>query len=88
MLIVIKTNNEIVELVPKGSKVLLEELQAAVGGFIEMINVYNKVMIVNEEGKLEGLPINKKATEFFQMCYRTNDVIVGNAILADRDELG
>lgn len=40
----------------------LEELQGFVGGLIEFIDLGEGWMIVNEEGKLIGLPYNKIAT--------------------------
>lgn len=52
----------------------LENLQKIVGGYIETVPVGEKhVLIVNEEGKLQGLPVN------FHMglC----DTIVGTSIL-------
>ena len=44
-------------------KFTLEELQRLVGGYIERVPMSNgKSMYVNEEGKLNGLPYNEKAT--------------------------
>ena len=45
-------------------------------------------IIINEEGKLLGMPVNRLATD---MAYLFNDVIVGNAILigtTDEDFIG
>ena len=45
-------------------------------------------LIINEEGKLLGMPVNRLATD---MAYLFNDVIVGNAILigtTDEDFIG
>lgn len=66
----------------------LEELQKIVGGHIEIIGttVYSDIdegdgvmMIINEEGKLKGLPKNAEATKIAKLygC----DAIVGNAVL-------
>ena len=42
----------------------LEELQSIVGGYIECLYLKdNMTMVVNEEGKLDGLPFNNMATE-------------------------
>lgn len=39
----------------------LEELQAAVGGYIETVTLFTDcVVICNEEGRLQGLPHNVK----------------------------
>lgn len=87
MLTVIRTNGEITELKPKGRRVSLEELQAAVGGYIEMVTLKNKIIICNEEGKLMNLPLNEKVTQMFQLSCGTHDVIVGDAILADLEDI-
>ena len=39
----------------------LQELQKLVGGYIEMHNIGNTHLIVNEEARIVGLPINKEA---------------------------
>ena len=52
----------------------LEPLQALVGGYIEIVPISDKiVMIVNEEGKLMGLPYN---------FIIRGDTIVGPAVFA------
>lgn len=44
-------------------KPTLEKLQEIVGGYIQVVDLENnKQMIVNEEGILLGLDINRKAT--------------------------
>lgn len=59
----------------------LEELQEYVGGYIEIVRLNNEsVMVINEEGKTNGLPINPIATQMYQACTGINDVIVGNAL--------
>lgn len=45
-----------------GLRFSLEELQGFVGGLIEFIDLGEGYMIVNEEGKLIGLPYNQVAT--------------------------
>ena len=40
-----------------------------------------KLMIVNEEGKLNGLPFNAKASELYP------DVIVGDVLVCDLKEV-
>jgi hypothetical protein len=46
---------------------LLEQLQAAVGGYIETIALTpGLVMVINEEGKVYGLPANDTATRLTQ----------------------
>lgn len=44
----------------------LKEMQKIVGGFIEPVKLPpgngHKKMVVNEEGRLQGLPVNQKAS--------------------------
>lgn len=53
-----------------------------------MSRVWGLTLIINEEGKLLGMPVNRLATD---MAHLFNDVIVGNAILigtTDEDFIG
>jgi hypothetical protein len=60
----------------------LKQKQELVGGYIELIYLAdNKVMIVNEEGLIHGLPFNTKATKI------AKKYIVGNALLCNRNEI-
>lgn len=86
----VKTTGEIRTINPakKGEKMTLAEMQDAVGGPIEIILLNPAVMlIVNEEGKLKSLPINIPATVLYQDLCHTTDVIVGDAILANKGEV-
>lgn len=68
-----------------GTDFSLEELQEFVGGYIETITLLDDlIMVVNEEGKLLGLPFNKAATEI--LWYHTNntdDYIAGSALICE-----
>ena len=65
----------------------LEELQEFVGGYIEIVRLGgNKMMVINEEGKIHNLPLNIKATSIIQLKGR-NDVIVGNALVCSIDKI-
>lgn len=64
----------------------LETLQSLIGGYIETVPVRIPVsdkptMIVNEEGKLKGLPRNKAATKIARLY--DGDYIAGDAVLLD-----
>lgn len=52
---IIKTDGTIIEVQPKnGTDFQLEELQAVVEGYIQIVRLDNdKVMVVNEEGKFQ-----------------------------------
>ena len=59
----------------------LAVLQDAVGGYIEAVDLAdNLTMWVNEEGKLNGLPINPMATMLWEKHFGFTDVIVGDVI--------
>lgn len=88
MAIFIKENGVVAEVKPQNGKTFsLEELQYFVKGYIEIIMVGEKLMVLNEEGKLYDYDINLTATEIFQKYYGNTDVIVGCVLLADNDEL-
>jgi len=70
-----------------GKTFQLHEAQSLVGGFIEVVHLgESTIMVVNEEGKITGLPINVAATEILRAYwearnYHTNDYIAGDAVL-------
>lgn len=65
----------------------LEELQRIVHGYIEPIHLpKNRLMIINEEGKLKGLPVNILATREV-LSHGFNDVIVGDVLICNSDEV-
>lgn len=58
----------------------LEELQKAVGGYIETVYLEDSIVLVcNEEGKLIGLPGNRSFG---------NDIIAGTFIVAGSNDAG
>lgn len=64
----------------------LSGMQAAVGGYIEILDLgpLTASLVVNEEGKLEKLPINRRATLLFWLLFpsvRHHDVIVGDVLI-------
>ena len=88
---IIKTNGDIVEVSPKnGSDFSLSELSEIVGGYIEIIHTLDRknIIVLNEEGKILQLPINKKATEIaYGNNNMINDFIVGDVLLADLEQV-
>lgn len=64
----------------------LQELQAQVGGCIERVpyfDTYNRAPCVaycNEEGKLEGLPMNVVATALW---YESIDAVIGDTLVGN-----
>lgn len=65
-----------------GRTATLEWLQDQVGGYIETTPtcLSGLVMVVNEEGKLMGLPFNDTATDLARGLYES---IVGNAMIME-----
>lgn len=80
-------NGDFQETQPKnGTTFELEEMQEIVGGYIEVIRLKDgRLMIVNEEGLLQGLPVNIEATNILRRDHSTTQYIVGNAIVCDSD---
>ena len=74
----------------------LKEAQAFVGGYVECITWPNgDLLIVNEEGKLRGLPLNPEATLLWRMTFDNDnyvtgydDFVVGPAIYIKKHALG
>jgi Domain of unknown function (DUF3846) len=78
---ILYANGNVEEVEPANGKTFtLAELKAIVGGYIEIVRPNNfdtLYLIVNEEGKLMGLPININATTIYDM----KDQIVGDALV-------
>jgi hypothetical protein len=87
MATVIKVDGTVATVEPKARHFSLEELQGFVGGYIEIIQLHDgRAMVLNEEGKLEGLPFNAEATGLARLAgIATNDYIVGNVIVCEVD---
>jgi hypothetical protein len=68
-----------------GNTFSLEEMQNFVDGYIEVVNMgTKKFMIVNEEGKISGLPVNFMATELHKKQKGYHELIVGDVIICDK----
>jgi len=80
----IRADGTEVEITPKAKKFSLEELQALVGGYIEAVPHVpggldaDDDMICNEEGKLRGMPLNRKASML------AAQLIVGDVVILKR----
>lgn len=86
---IIKANGEITEVSPaNGKDFKLEELQTIVDGYIEVIWMpEDKIMVINEEGKLLKLPVNEKATKIYQDNFCYPDIIVGDVLVCDANQV-
>ena len=73
----------------------LEAAQKFVGGMVEGITFPNgDYLIINEEGKIMGLPLNEQASKLWKDTFDNDnyitgrkDFVVGNAILIKKDAL-
>jgi len=83
----IKSNGSEVELKPENGKHFsLKELQGCVDGFIEIVESSDgRLIVLNEEGKLKGLPVNQKASTLYK--YAGHDVIVGDVLICNKKEI-
>lgn len=77
-----KTDGTILEVVPSnGTDFQLKELQQMIGGYIEIVPAGDyDIMVLDEEGKLKGLPFNNNATLIF-MNAGYCDAIVGDVLV-------
>lgn len=70
---------------PKDGKTFsLDELQKFVDGYIEILFIGNKAVVVNDDGWQRNLPVNQVATKM----YRNNggaSAIVGNVLVCDKN---
>lgn len=93
MAILIPPDAEPREVLPAagGPAFALSELQGMVNGYLEALRLSdNQWLVINEEGKLRGLPFNSIATGLAVAHRRiaTDDYIVGPAIVCTTDEMG
>lgn len=69
-----------------GKKFSLKELQKHVGGYVELMGFSNgHTLVMDEEGRLKGLPMNREATRIAaRLGY---DYIVGDVLDCRRGEI-
>lgn len=84
----IKTNGEEIEISPEnGTDFSLKELYNYVDGYIEVVNLRseNNIMIVNEEGAINGMPVNHKASMIYSKEFSVNQRIYGDVVICKYD---
>lgn len=88
---IIKADGSRISVRPEnGRDFQLDELQAIVGGYIQIISLHDgRLMVINEEGKLQALPYNNDATELAQEAEAIfdYDFIVGDALVCREEEV-
>ena len=87
MATLIKTNGEETNVLPNNkTDFKLDELQNYVGDLIETVRTKdNKIIVINEEGKINELPINEKATDLY--VHSNFDFIVGDVLICNENEI-
>ena len=84
----IRTTGEESDYPRAGKTYSLEELQGAVGGYIEIISLRDgRLMVLNEEGKLKALPPNPAATLLARRVIQAADWVVGDVVVCNNDEV-
>lgn len=64
----------------------LDEAQALVGGLVQVLELPDHLlMLINEEGLLEYLPLNQTATQLWRLAGH-GDPIVGPAVICRQEE--
>ena len=91
MALLIRANGKCDKVYPADKdKFTLEEMQGFVAGLIEFIHLKgNRIMVINEEGRLDNLAVNPKATEMLQDEFVDDRVVdlVGDILLCDGSEI-
>ena len=87
---IIKTNGTRQSVQPaNGTDFTLKEMQAIVGGDIELVFLNEtEIMVVNEEGKINDLAYNSAATRIFKENHPSVlDYIVGDVLVCDNKQI-
>ena len=58
----------------------LSDAQKFVGGWVEVVQVNDGILIIDEEGKLKDKPVNQVASKMYADKYGDADIVVGDAI--------
>lgn len=86
---IFKANGEVTEVTPEnGTDFSYVELKKIVNGYIQVIPAgHAMVMVLNEEGKLLGMPFNENATraQFFRTGIE--HILVGDVLLCKSNEV-
>lgn len=83
----IKADTTILDVKPNnGTDYQLDELQKFVGGLIEIANLADgRIMVMNEEGAINGLPVNAVASACFSLGRGRLYPIHGDVLVCDSD---
>ena len=68
------------EIKSKNDDPSLSDAQKFVGGYVEVVQVNDGLLIIDEEGKMKNKPVNEVASKMYADKYGDEDIIVGDAI--------
>ena len=63
----------------------LSDAQKFVGGWVEVVQVNDGILIIDEEGKLKNKDVNDISSKMYADKYGDADIIVGDAIYIPKD---
>lgn len=77
------------DVTPKDGKMFtLEEAQAMVGGYIEVVHLNEgKILVCDEEGRIKQKRVNKNATEVAYKLGYKGHFLVGDVLICDDNQL-
>lgn len=71
-----------------GNDYQLRELQGFVNGYIEVLRLDNNTLIVvNEEGAVNGMDLNVNAMRLINARYNINFCLFGNVLICNDNEI-
>ncbi len=83
--VIYQADGNVIEKTFSKSNISLKDMQNIVKGYIEFLYLKNDlIMVVNEEGKINSLPVNIKATRLVQES-GINDIIVGDVLVINKN---
>lgn len=90
----IKTDGAVLDVSPRDPTrgFQLDELQGYVGGWVEIVDVRTPdgeelLLVMDEEGKIKGLPLNLHAISMTRGRLMPDDFVVGNVLLVHPSEM-
>ena len=82
--LLVKTNGKQEKIKPaNGTDFTLEEAQGYVGGYIEIVHLPRTIMVVNEEGAINGMVVNPSATLLATCYFGAFTPIYGDVIICN-----
>lgn len=86
---IIKSNGETKTVEPKnGTDFKLEELQAIVGGYVQIAYLRDdEIMVMDEEGRLKDKDLNLRASLRYRRDVNPYDSVVGDVLICKTNQV-